>query len=179
LILKTRKWRIDRLDTKMKKQQHIVPLSRQAIQILQELLAIPTTSSFLFPALGHPETCLSENTINKALRRMGYTSEDMTAQGFRSMASTLLAEQGWPPDVIERQLAHMEEDEVKAAYNYAQYLPTRRNMMQVWADYLDQLRVVARRQREIGAATSASPCASSLSVWPQEERRPVTSIDVP
>jgi integrase len=83
---------------------------------------------------------MSENTVNLALRKLGYTSSQMTAHGFRSMASTLLNEQGWPPDAIERQLSHVEVDEVRGAYNYAQHLPVRRQMMQVWADYLDKLR---------------------------------------
>src|SRR5690606_14064128 len=84
--------------------------------------------------------------INAALRRMGYTKDEMTGHGFRSMASTLLNEQGWRPDAIERQLAHCEEDDVRAAYNYAEYLPERRKMMQAWADYLDALRCEKRSQ---------------------------------
>lgn len=83
---------------------------------------------------------LSENTITAALRRLGYTGDEMTGHGFRSMASTLLHEQGWPSDVIERQLAHAERNKVKAAYNYAEHLPQRRNMMQAWSDYLDGLK---------------------------------------
>jgi integrase len=86
---------------------------------------------------------MSENTINAALRRLGYTSSDMTAHGFRSMASTLLNEQGWNRDAIERQLAHGERDPVRAAYNYAEHLLERRKMMQAWADYLDALRTGA------------------------------------
>lgn len=92
---------------------------------------------------------MSENTINSALRRMGYTSKDMTGHGFRSMASTLLNEQGWNRDAIERQLAHGERDPVRAAYNYAEHLPERRRMMQAWADYLDELRH-RRRMPEAG-----------------------------
>ena len=83
---------------------------------------------------------MSNNTINAALRRLGYTSEEQTGHGFRSMASTLLNEQGYPPDVIELQLAHTERNKVRAAYNKAQRLPERRKMMQAWADYLDGLR---------------------------------------
>ena len=82
---------------------------------------------------------MSNNTVNVSLRRLGYTKEEMTAHGFRSMASTILNEQGWNRDAIERQLAHSEKDGVRAAYNYAQYLPERKNMMQTWADYLDGL----------------------------------------
>jgi integrase len=128
------------------KVQHIVPLSRQAVEILRELFAITGRGRFVFPALGHPERTMSENTITQAFRTLGYTSEDMTAHGFRSMASTLLNEQGWPPDAVERQLAHVEQDEVRGAYNYAQHLPLRHQMMQVWADYLDGLRANADRR---------------------------------
>ena len=86
---------------------------------------------------------MSENTINSALRRMGYGKDDMTGHGFRSMASTILNEQGWNRDAIERQLAHAERDNVRAAYNYAEHLPERRKMMQQWSDYLDKLRAGA------------------------------------
>lgn len=82
---------------------------------------------------------MSENTVLGALRRLGYTTGQMTGHGFRSMASTALNEMGWPPDVIERQLAHAERNKVKAAYNRAEHLAARRQMMQAWADYLDRL----------------------------------------
>lgn len=82
---------------------------------------------------------MSENTVNAALRRMGYAHDEMTGHGFRSMASTLLNEQGWHPDLIELQLAHAERNKVRAAYNRAQRLVERRRMMQAWADFLDQL----------------------------------------
>ena len=90
---------------------------------------------------------MSENTVNAALRRLGYTSEQMTGHGFRSTASTLFNEQGWPSDAIERQLSHGERDEVRGAYNFAEYLPLRRKMMQAWADYLDALECEARAIR--------------------------------
>ena len=86
---------------------------------------------------------MSNNTVNAALRRLGYSNEQMTGHGFRSMASTLLNEQGWHPDAIERQLAHQEQNEIRAAYNYAKHLPERRKMMQAWADYLYRLRSTA------------------------------------
>lgn len=82
---------------------------------------------------------MSSNTVLAALRRMGFTTDEMTAHGFRSMASTNLNEQGWAPDVIERQLAHIEGNSVRSAYNYAQWLPERHKMMQHWADWLDSL----------------------------------------
>jgi integrase len=119
---------------------HIVPLSTQALAILRELQPLTGSGRYLFPSLRTPARPMSENTINGALRRLGYGGNQMTGHGFRSMASTLLNEQGWNRDAIERQLAHGERDEVRAAYNYAQHLPERRKMMQSWADYLDSLR---------------------------------------
>jgi integrase len=86
---------------------------------------------------------MSDNTVNAALRRLGYTSEEMTGHGFRSLASTCLNEQGYHPDLIELQLAHAERNQVRAAYNKAQRLPERRKMMEAWADYLDGLRAGA------------------------------------
>jgi integrase len=87
---------------------------------------------------------MSENTLNKALRSLGYDGDRFTGHGFRSMASTLLNEQGWHRDAIERQLAHGERDKVRAAYNHAEHMPERRKMMQAWADYLDALRAGAK-----------------------------------
>ena len=87
---------------------------------------------------------MSENTLNAALRRMGYTQEQIVSHGFRGMASTLLHEQGWPSDHIELQLAHVERNKVKGAYNHALYLPERHRMMQHWSDYLDSLRTGAK-----------------------------------
>lgn len=86
---------------------------------------------------------MSENTLNGALRRLGYTSDEMTAHGFRSIASTLLNERGVHPDLIELQLAHAERNRVRAAYNRAQRLAERRVMMQNWADYVDTLRILS------------------------------------
>lgn len=96
---------------------------------------------------------MSENTVNAALRRLGYTNDQMTGHGFRSMASTMLNEQGWNRDAIERQLAHAERDAIRAAYNYAEHLPERRKMMQAWADYLDDLRTGAK-VIQLGVATA-------------------------
>jgi integrase len=119
---------------------HIVPLSTQTVAILRELHPLTGSGRYVFPSLRTTERPISENTINAGLRRLGYGGDQMTGHGFRSMASTLLNEQGWNRDAIERQLAHGERDEVRAAYNYAQYLPERRKMMQAWSDYLDGLR---------------------------------------
>jgi integrase len=132
-------WRIPGARMKMG-EPHIVPLSRQALTILRELQPLGRGGRYLFPSLRTRDRPMSDNTINAALRRLGYTSEEQTGHGFRSMASTLLNEQGFPPDVIELQLAHMERNKVRAAYNKAQRLPERRKMMQAWADYLDGLR---------------------------------------
>ncbi|MEA3197646.1 MAG: hypothetical protein QOF32_1698 [Gammaproteobacteria bacterium] len=132
-------WRIPAARMKMR-EQHIVPLSTQAIAVLRDLQPLTGRFPFAFPSVRSRFRPMSENTVNAALRRMGYTSEDMTGHGFRSMASTLLNEQGWNRDAIERQLAHGERNAVRAAYNYAEHLPERRRMMQAWSDYLNQLR---------------------------------------
>jgi integrase len=137
--LNRREWRIAAERMKMR-EEHIVPLSAQALAILKELIPITGNSRYLFPSLNSGARPMSENTINSALRRLGYTKEEMTGHGFRSMASTCLNEQGWNPDVIELQLAHAERNRVRAAYNRAQRLPERQKMMQGWADYLDGLR---------------------------------------
>jgi integrase len=132
-------WRIPGARMKMG-EPHVVPLARQALAILRELQPFARGGRYLFPSLRTRDRPMSNNTINAALRRLGYSSEEQTGHGFRSMASTLLNEQGFPPDVIELQLAHAERNKVRAAYNKAQRLPERRKMMQAWADYLDGLR---------------------------------------
>jgi integrase len=99
--------------------------------------------SYVFPSLRSGSRPMSDNTVNAALRRLGYTHTDTTAHGFRSLASTCLNEQGYHPDLIELQLAHTERNQVRAAYNKAQRLPERRKMMQASADYLDGLRAGA------------------------------------
>ena len=132
-------WRIPAEKMKMG-VTHIVPLSTQALSILQDLWAWSGPDGYLFPGVRTRSRPMSENTINGALRRLGYTGADMTGHGFRSMASTLLHEQGWPSDAIERQLAHAEGNKVKASYNYAEHLDVRRKMMQAWSDYLDGLK---------------------------------------
>lgn len=131
-------WRIPAAKMKMK-QTHIVPLSTQAIKILNDLKPLTGEGQYLFPSRTSSRKPMSENTILAALRRMDYSSDQMTGHGFRSLASTLLNENGWNRDAIERQLAHSERNNVRAAYNYAEYLPERREMMQWWADYIDEL----------------------------------------
>lgn len=137
--LEEAKWCIPAEKMKMR-VKHIVPLSTQAIAIIRELKALTGGGKYLFPSIRSSNRVMSENTVLGALRRLGYTGDEMTGHGFRSMASTLLNEQGWNPDAIERQLAHGERNTVRAAYNYAEYLPDRKKMMQHWADYLDDLK---------------------------------------
>jgi len=131
-------WRIAPHKMKMR-VLHIVPLSKQAIEVLKEIQPLTGRDQYVFPSNRTITRPMSNNTINAALRRLGFTKDEMTAHGFRSMASTLLNEQGWNGDAIERQLAHSEGNGVRAAYNYAQHLPERKKMMQAWADYLDGL----------------------------------------
>jgi integrase len=140
--LANEEWRIPGARMKMG-EPHIVPLARQALAILHDLKPLARGGRYLFPSLRTRDRPMSNNTINAALRRLGYSSEEQTGHGFRTMAGTLLNEQGFPPDVIELQLAHSERNKVRAAYNRAQRLPERRKMMQAWADYLDALRAGA------------------------------------
>lgn len=137
--LESAEWRIPAERMKMG-ELHIVPLSRQAVTLIKELHAIVGSGEFVFSSLRSATRPMSDNTVNAALRRLGYAKDEMTGHGFRALASTLLNEQGWHPDLIELQLAHAERNKVRAAYNRAQRLPERRKMMQAWADYLDVLR---------------------------------------
>lgn len=132
-------WRIAAHRTKMRRP-HLVPLARQGVDILREIEPLTGRGRYVFPSPRSVLRPLSDNAITAALRRIGYTGEQMSWHGFRAMASTLLNELGFAPDVIELQLAHQERNEVRAAYNRAQRLDERRKMMQGWADYLDGLR---------------------------------------
>ena len=123
---------------------HIVPLSTQAIAILEAIKPLTGAGQYVFPSSRGDGRPMSDNTIRTALKSLGYDSETMTAHGFRTTASTLLNEQGWSPDAIERQLAHSPRDQVRAAYNRAQYLDERRRMMQSWSDYLGALKNAAQ-----------------------------------
>lgn len=131
-------WRIPAARMKMR-EQHLVPLSAQAVALLRELHRHTGPDGFLFPSVRGKSNYMSENTINAALRNLGYTSDQMTGHGFRHMASTLLHERGYKSELIERQLSHGDRNPMRAAYNFAEYLPERRKMMQDWADYLDAL----------------------------------------
>ena len=136
-------WSIPAEKMKMRRP-HRVPLSRQSLGILRELKEITGNGRWLFPSVRTVLRPISENTLNAALRRLGYASEDMSTHGFRAMAATRLNEAGrWNPDAIERQLAHEEANAVRRAYTHAtEYWAERVEMMQAWSDYLDERRQV-------------------------------------
>lgn len=134
------------------KTDHIVPLSTQAVDVLRELHKLTGSGHLVFPGIRDLNQPMSENTVTKALRIMGYTGKEMTSHGFRAMARTLLAENGWKPDAIERQLAHKPSGPLGAAYDRAAFLPERRQMMQAWADYLDVLAAGNDKVVSIGKA---------------------------
>ncbi|MBF0482837.1 MAG: integrase arm-type DNA-binding domain-containing protein [Desulfovibrionaceae bacterium] len=136
-------WVIPAKKMKMR-SAHIVPLSKQSKVILEEVQPLTGGGRYVFPCNRTPSRPMSNMALNAALRRMGYDQGEMCAHGFRAMASTLLNEQAWPSDVIERQLAHAERNSIRAAYNRAERLPERRRMMQAWADYLDGLKTGAK-----------------------------------
>ncbi len=124
------------------KTPHIVPLATQAVAILRELRPLTCRSAYVFPSVRGPSRPMSENTINVALRTMGFDGSAMTGHGFRAMTRTVLDEVlGFRPDYIEHQLAHAVRDPLGRAYNRTSHLPERRRMMQEWADYLDRLRI--------------------------------------
>jgi integrase len=137
--LSRKQWLIPASKMKMR-NDHIVPLSDQAIEVLKEVHPATGKGRYIFASVRNRDRPMSDNTINAALRRMGFTKQEMTGHGFRAMASTLLNEQGLNHDWIEIQLAHTESNKIRAAYNRAKYLPQRKIMMQQWADYLDNLR---------------------------------------
>ena len=131
-------WRLP--PEKMKtRQPHLVPLATQTLDILRQLKPMTGYSRYLFPSVRSPGEPMSEATVLAALRRMGFTKEQMTAHGFRGMASSLLNEKGYNRDWIERQLAHGDKDAIRAAYNHTDFLGGRRTMMQDWADFLFKL----------------------------------------
>ena len=134
-------WRIAAERTKMRRP-HDVPLSRQAVEVLREIWPASEFGDLIFPSLISYKKALSENAFNSALRRMGFTQEEMSAHGFRSSASTILNENGFNPDVIEAALGHQAENAVRRAYNRAIYWPERVALMQKWADMLDAFRAL-------------------------------------
>lgn len=148
-------WTIPASKTKMRKD-HLVPLSRQAIAILEDTRTLTGPDGYVFPSIRSRKRPMSDNTINAGLRRLGYATDEMTAHGFRAMASTLLNESGkWHPDAIERALAHGDSDKVRAAYHRGAHWKERVAMAQWWSDYLDQLRAGAQiLHPEFGKAVS-------------------------
>jgi integrase len=154
-------WRIPAAKMKMRRL-HRVPLSKQALTIIDSLRALSGGGRWLFPSVRSTSRPMSENTLNAALRRLGYSKEQMTAHGFRGMASTRLNEMGhWSPDAIERQLAHQEPNDVRHAYMHAaEYWSERVRMMQTWADYLDELKDAGKvvRLRRENALSEAGLC---------------------
>ena len=131
-------WRVPAVRMKMR-EEHLVPLSHQSIDLLNELKLHTGNREFLFPNNLRPNDCMTNTTLNRALERMGYGGQ-FSSHGFRATASTILNEEGYRPDIIERQLAHKERNSSRASYIQAQYLSERRDMMQEWADLLDGLR---------------------------------------
>jgi integrase len=133
-------WTIPPGKMKMRKP-HTVPLSRQVVALLSDLHTVTGPAGYVFPSIRTRTRPMSENTLNAGLRRLGYSTNEMTAHGFRAMASTLLNESGkWSPDAIERALAHGDSNKVRAAYHRGAHWKERVEMSQWWSDYLDQLR---------------------------------------
>jgi integrase len=132
-----KEWRIPAERMKMR-EQHIVPLARQAVEILEGIKSLQLKSDYVFPNENNPNKVMSENTMLFGLYDMGYSNK-MTVHGFRQIASTILNENSFNRDAIERQLSHAERNNIRRAYNHAQYLPERREMMQWWADYIDDI----------------------------------------
>ena len=150
-------WRIPAERMKMR-DVHVVPLSRQALELVRELHKLTGGQPWLFPNDRRPSSCMSARRLNYALERMGFNGKGtigFSAHGFRATASTMLNEAGFQPDVIERQLAHKERNSVRAAYNQAEYLSERRKMMQQWADMIDAMR---NPENELAAEQSVSRC---------------------
>ncbi|MFP1130794.1 tyrosine-type recombinase/integrase [Asticcacaulis sp. W401b] len=133
-------WRIPAAKMKAR-QEHAVPLCRRAIELFEEAKMLSGGGRYVFPSIRTPLDPMSENTVNAALRRLGFTGDEMTAHGFRAMASTLLNESNkWSPDAIERALAHKDKDTIRAAYHRGAHWAERVEMAQWWSDYLDQLK---------------------------------------
>ena len=135
-----------RKEGKLNGRPHLVPLAPQALALLEDVRPLTGHGRFVFPSLLTGERCMSDNTIRTALRRMGYSNDDMSAHGFRAMARTLIAERlpGISIDVVEAQLAHGKSGPLGMAYDRAEYMEQRRSMMKAWADYLDTLRAGAQ-----------------------------------
>lgn len=134
-------WVIPAERTKMRRA-HNVPLSHQALSVLSGIRPLTGAGELVFPSIRSDKKVLSENAMNSALRRMGFTQEEMTSHGFRASASSILNERRHSPDVIEAALGHLDQNEVRRAYNRATYWPERVILMQIWADMLDEFRLL-------------------------------------
>ncbi len=130
-------WKIRGEKMKMRRD-HLVPLSAQALSVLQTLRPMTGEGPYLFPSFRTPQRPFSDATVNAALRRLGYSQDEFTGHSFRSMFSTMANENQWPSDVIERQLAHVEKNAVRAAYNHAEFLDQRKDLMRWWGEWLDE-----------------------------------------
>lgn len=152
-------WVIPASRTKMRRD-HVVPLARQCVQVLETMRVVSSRSEWVFPCRNLDSAQpMSENAVNKALQKLGYdTQEQMCGHGFRALARSMLSElktvHGWPDEAIERQMSHVERNKVKRVYDRAAYLGQRRTMMQVWADHLDTLVVEEKARRTAKQRTS-------------------------
>lgn len=152
-------WRVPWRRMKMR-APHIVPLARQAADILREVRLLTGTRRWVFPQLRHPERPMSGCCITAALRALGFAATEMSWHGFRSLASTQLHELGWNDCWIETQLSHADRNKVRGSYNHARYLPQRRTMMQAWADYVDSLR--SRGELDISDEAGQQAAATAM-----------------
>jgi integrase len=141
-------WSIPAERMKMRRP-HDVPLSKQAMGVLRDIWTVSDNGDLVLPSIRSLKKTLSEGAMIVALRRMGYTKDEMSPHGFRSSASTILNERGFNPDVIEAALAHQDENEVRRAYNRSAYWPERVKLLQEWADMLDGFRTLSDRKRRI------------------------------
>ena len=141
-------WRIPEERMKLRRP-HDVPLSKQALEILRDIWPLSDHGDLVLPSIRSAKKPLSDNAMNSALRRMGYTKEEMTAHGFRSAASTVLNERGFNPDVIEAALAHQDQNEIRRIYNRAAYWPERVKLMQEWANLLDDFKKLSVTDRRV------------------------------
>jgi integrase len=156
-------WRIP-AECMKSRVQHLVPLSKQALALLKTLRPLSGDSEFLFPSTRSPRHPIRSQALSMALRSSGFLSTEVTPHGFRATACTLLNELGWNSDAIERQLAHGASDDLRRVYNYAQYLPTRRLMMQARANYLDKLRLSVQHERSNAKTSPSHP--NTCPEWP-------------
>jgi integrase len=137
--LKKAVWRISAERMKMR-VPHEVPLSKQALAVIEDIWVLSEGGSLVFPSIRSIHRPLSENALNAALRRMGYSKDEMTSHGFRVTASTILNQRGYDPDVVEAVLAHQDTNTIRRTYNRATYFEQRVKLMQEWADLLDALK---------------------------------------